>query len=150
MPVEPSTHELQLERLGLLWRSQGEEFLAEQAAEVIADVDRLRATYLAQARVSTVPKARAKAKADPKPKPARTVDLREGEVSGMTCRRHATRMAADRCGRCRDPFCEECIVRPDPTRGTPLCGGCALVLGGVRHRRARWAGGSSRARALLK
>ena len=35
------------ERLGVLWRSQGEAFLQEQAVTLQEDVDRLRAAYVA-------------------------------------------------------------------------------------------------------
>ena len=126
------------ERVGVLWRSQGEAFLAEQAEELAADVERLRAVYVTQvqddAAEATPPRANRRKDAA---RAAKTIDLRDDEVAGMLCTRHGNHDAAARCSRCREPFCWACIVRPEATQGEALCTGCALLLGGVRHRRIR-------------
>ena len=77
------------ERLGELWRSQGEDFLAQQAAELIADVDRLRVAFLAQA-------ARAEAMRPGHRAPERgpVIDLRHQDVAGLDCQRHGNVVAA--------------------------------------------------------
>ena len=137
MPVRGEIMQVEdeAERVGVLWRSQGETFIAEQAAELAADVERLRAAYTkgheadaAAAATTTKPKRRSQVSAPP------TIDLRDEDVSGMVCSRHGSHPAAARCSRCREIFCSACIVRPD---GDPLCTGCALIMGGVSHRRAR-------------
>jgi hypothetical protein len=144
MPAAEVIHlETQSERLGRLWRSQGEDFLAAQAAELIADVDRLRETYVAHAK--HVRPSRRPPQPLPLPRIARakpraattTIDLRDDDVSGMACSRHGNQAAAARCENCRQPFCGECVVRPEATHGPPLCTECALVLGGVHHKKQR-------------
>jgi hypothetical protein len=111
------------ERLGTLWRSQGEAFLEEHAAALIADVDRLRQAFVAGLAVAAPP--------------APLIDLRDDGVAGMACSRHGNVSATARCIRCRSTFCAECIVQPEATHGEPLCTECALVAGGVHHKRAR-------------
>jgi len=137
MPVRGEIMQVEdeAERVGVLWRSQGETFIAEQAAELAADVERLRAAYTksheaAAAAAATTTKSKKRSQASPPP----TIDLRDEDVSGMVCSRHGSHPAAARCSRCREIFCSACIVRPD---GDPLCTGCALIMGGVSHRRAR-------------
>jgi hypothetical protein len=109
------------ERLGVLWRSQGKEFLEEQAAAVLADVERLRESYLERAEETAV------------------IDLRDWDVTGLACSRvtHGNIAAATRCRNCRQAFCESCVVHPDATDAEALCTECALVLGGVHHKRSR-------------
>ena len=126
------------ERVGILWRSQGEIFLAEQAAELAADVERLRAIYTKRVEkdVATATQPRAKARKQ-RTAAAKTIDLRDDTVEGMVCSRHGNHDAAARCSRCREPFCWACILRPEATQGEPLCTGCALLMGGIRHRRQR-------------
>ena len=141
MPVRDEIIHLEQDsqRLGVLWRSQGNEFLAQQAAEIQADVERLRAAYVKRAAASapsaspsTSSKGGRKLGAAP-----RTIDLRDTSVAGMACSRHGNHAASERCRRCNDAFCAACIVRPEATHGEPLCTACALAMGGVRHRRTR-------------
>ena len=64
--------ETQSERLGHLWRSQGQTFLDEQAAELNEDIERLRDSYvtaLGTAPVPTQPRRRLPSMSMPKPKP---------------------------------------------------------------------------------
>ena len=109
------------ERLGVLWRSQGKEFLEEQAAAVLADVEVLRESYLERTEAAAV------------------IDLRDWDVTGQACTRatHGDIAAATRCRNCRQAFCESCVVRPEANHGEALCTECALVLGGVHHKRSR-------------
>ena len=126
--------ERQSERLGLLWRSQGQDFLDERAAELQDDVERLREAYLAASVTEVVdvgPKRR--------PRVARVIDLREPEVTGPACSAegHGNVAAVTRCSRCHDAFCARCILQSEATRGRALCTECALILGGVHHKRTR-------------
>ncbi|MCU1448096.1 MAG: hypothetical protein JWP02_266 [Acidimicrobiales bacterium] len=109
------------ERLGVLWRSQGREFLEEQAAAVLADLERLRDASVNGAEETAV------------------IDLRDWDVTGLACRRatHSAIAAATRCRNCRQAFCNSCVVYPEATHGEALCTECALVLGGVHHKRSR-------------
>jgi len=126
--------ERQSERLGLLWRSQGQEFLDEQAVELQDDVDRLREAYLAGFDSDVVdvrPKRR--------PRVAKVIDLREPDVTGRACgtEGHGDVTAVTRCSRCHDVFCDKCILQSDATHGRALCTECALVISGVHHKRIR-------------
>jgi hypothetical protein len=109
------------ERLGQLWRSQGQAFLDAQAAELIDDVARLREVYVQRQEEPVI------------------IDLRGEDVAGMACSRegHGAIEAAARCRNCRRPFCASCVVRPDGATGEALCTECALVLGGIHHKRSR-------------
>jgi hypothetical protein len=141
MPVRDQIIHLEKdsERLGVLWRSQGNEFLAQQEAEIWADVARLRAAYVKRAAATIAPAARSTSSRDHRKLGAapRTIDLRDKSVAGIACSRHGNHAASDRCRRCNDAFCAACIVHPEATHGDPLCTACALVMGGVRHRRPR-------------
>lgn len=50
------------------------------------------------------------------------------------CLRHRTVPATVTCDRCREMFCERCVL---PVRNTVLCIDCALVVSGARTRRRR-------------
>jgi hypothetical protein len=121
--------EHQSRRLGVLWRSQGEEFLEEQAEIINADIDRLRSSYVSGLRARQA-------------RTAPIIDLRDDDVAGMACSRdghghiEATARCA-RCTRCRNAFCDSDVVRPEPMHGDPVCTECALALAGVHHKRAR-------------
>jgi hypothetical protein len=121
-------------RLGALWRSQGDAFLEQQAEALIADLDRLRQAYVA-ALDAPAPMG------SPAAPPLRRtlIDLRDPDVTGLVCTReaHSNVDAAARCLRCGYAFCDGCLVRPEATHGEPLCTECALVMGGVHHKRAR-------------
>jgi hypothetical protein len=108
-------------RLGVLWRSQGQKFLDGQAAAIIDDVDRLRESYVKTADQGGV------------------IDLRDWDVTGMVCSRedHSNVAAATRCTSCRLAYCASCVVRPEATNGEALCTECALILGGIHHKRSR-------------
>ena len=128
----------QSERLGVLWRSQGQEFLDEQAAVLRADVERLREVYLADAEDVPSP---------PSPRQRRwllapkVIDLREPEPvpDGWACTTHGHGdvAATTRCVQCDGVFCSRCVVRLLATNGQPLCKECALIAGGVHHKRPR-------------
>ena len=82
MPVRGEIMQVEdeAERVGVLWRSQGETFIAEQAAELAADVERLRAAYTksheaAAAAAATTTKSKKRSQASPPP----TIDLRDGQ-----------------------------------------------------------------------
>jgi hypothetical protein len=126
--------ERQSERLGVLWRSQGQHFLDEQAVELQEDVDRLREAYLAGV-ASEVVVVRPKRK----PRVANVIDLREASVSGRACSTdgHGDVTAVSRCSRCHDVFCARCVLQSEATRGRALCTECALIVAGVHHKRAR-------------
>lgn len=53
------------------------------------------------------------------------------------CDRHRHGRAVGLCRRCGHDFCGDCLVRPFGTSEPALCVECALVVGGVRRRRAR-------------
>ncbi|MBV8297447.1 MAG: hypothetical protein JO085_11455 [Acidimicrobiia bacterium] len=125
--------ERQSERLGVLWRSQGQAFLDEQAAELQEDVERLREAYLARA-ASSEPSAQRRPFLAPK-----VIDLRDPEVSGLACSTggHGHVAAVARCSRCHNVYCDKCILLSQATRGRPLCTECALAVAGVHHKRTR-------------
>ena len=129
--------ERQSERLGVLWRSQGQEFLDEQAAELQGDVERLRDAYLALAKA---PKADARP-SRPRLRVPRIIDLREPEpeVIGEACATegHGDVAAAIRCSRCNKVYCGNCILQSAATHEKPLCTECALIVSGVHHKRSR-------------
>jgi hypothetical protein len=135
--------ETQSERLGHLWRSQGQDFLDEQAAQLQEDVNRLRDAYVTGVPAEPAP-GRAMSRMRPTPKPkadAKVIDLRqEPEIlPGWICSTdgHALESAVARCSRCHGIFCQRCILQAESTQGRPLCLECALVLGGVHHKRMR-------------
>ncbi|MBV8304790.1 MAG: hypothetical protein JOZ04_11305 [Acidimicrobiia bacterium] len=132
--------ERQSARLGVLWRSQGRAFLDEQAAELQEDVERLREAYLAAAE-SSEPSAQRRPFLAPK-----VIDLRDPEVSGLECSTggHGHVGAVARCSRCRNVYCDTCILLSQATRGHPLCTECALVVAGVHHKRTRPIAGPAR------
>ena len=126
--------EHQSERLGVLWRSQGQAFLDEKAAELHDDVVRLRDAYIAGTRAGVTD-----AGAKRRPRVAKVIDLREPGVAGRACSTdgHGDVGAVTRCSRCHDAFCARCILQSAATHGRPLCTECALVAAGVHHKRAR-------------
>ncbi|MBV8387531.1 MAG: hypothetical protein JOZ68_07890 [Acidimicrobiia bacterium] len=126
-------------RLGELWRSQGQEFLDEHAAALQEDVDRLRASYLGDVANASgwSPEVREQLRL----RGSKVIDLREPEPvpEGFVCTTdgHSDVMATSRCAHCGATFCSRCVVRLLATQGQPLCKECALVAGGVHHRRPR-------------
>ena len=126
--------EQESERLGLLWRSQGQEFLEEHAAALQADVNRLREAYIAGSRQPTALPQRTR-----KVRTTNVIDLRESDVVGMACSTegHGDVVAAARCSHCHNAFCTRCILQTRATHDRPLCTECALILGGVHHKRVR-------------
>src|SRR4051794_29398724 len=134
--------ETQSQRLGQLWRSQGQAFLDEQAIELQEDVTRLRDAYLATVGADPVlsrPRRRLhKPHAEPE-----VIDLRESQhpeiLPGWVCSTegHALESAMARCSRCDAIFCRRCILQTEATHGRPLCLECALVAAGVHHKRTR-------------
>jgi hypothetical protein len=137
--------ERQSERLGLLWRSQGQKFLDEQAAALQDDVERLRASYLVLA--ESVP-------ADARPKRRvrvpRVIDLRDPApeiVDRVCCTDGHNNVAADTsCSRCHEVYCRRCILQSSATHDKPLCTECALIVSGVHHKRTRPAAASARSK----
>ena len=117
----------------MLWRSQGEGFLDEQAAALVADIDRMREAY-AEGDESELTSP----KPGRKPRRAEVIDLRDEGVSGLACSResHSNLAAAARCSNCQNAYCADCVVRPEGTDGEALCTECALVLGGVHRKRS--------------
>ena len=136
-------------RLGELWRSQGQEFLDEQAAALQEDVERLRHAYLAEAGKAEgwSPEVRQQLRLR-----AKVIDLREPEPvpEGWVCSTdgHGDVAATSRCVHCGAVFCSRCVVRLLATQGQPLCKECALVAGGVHHRRHRQVKAAGAAKAL--
>ena len=135
--------ETQSERLGVLWRSQGQAFLDEQAVELQEDVDRLRDAYVRQAPAEPAPsRARRKLLAKPTFK-HKVIDLREPrdpEIQpGWICSTdgHFMESATARCSHCQGIFCRKCILQTQATHGKPLCLECALVAAGISHKRIR-------------
>ena len=130
---DPLILERQSERLGVLWRNQGQKFLDEQAVALQQDVDRLRDAYVAAAEPEVVDvhsKRRHRA--------AKVIDLREPDVTGScSTGGHGDVAAVSRCSQCHDVFCARCILQSEATRGRPLCTECALLVAGVHHKRAR-------------
>ena len=87
---------IECERLGVLWRSQGEAFLQEQAVTLQADMDRLRAAYVANVdATATVHEHRWFGR------PPKVIDLRETDVTGTACSTagHGDVVASTRCTR---------------------------------------------------
>src|SRR5436305_10808578 len=85
---------IECERLGVLWRSQGEAFLQEQAVTLQADMDRLRAAYVANMdATATVHEHRWFGR------PPKVIDLRETDVTGTACSTagHGDVVASTRC-----------------------------------------------------
>ena len=128
--------ERQSERLGVLWRSQGQKFLDEQAVELQEDVERLRAAYLAKAdpvAVEQRPRRRVRV--------ARVIDLREParEIIDRACSTdgHGNVAAEITCSRCHDVYCGRCILQSRATHDKPLCTECALIVSGVHHKKVR-------------
>jgi len=128
--------ERQSERLGVLWRSQGQEFLDEQAAELQEDVDRLRSTYLAMTEAAVVdrrPRVRTRM--------PRVIDLREPlpEIIDRACSTdgHGDVAAETTCSRCHAVYCRRCILQSRATHDKPLCTECALIVSGVHHKKMR-------------
>jgi|SRR5947209_8177406 len=122
------------ERLGVLWRSQGEAFLQEQAVMLQADMDRLRAAYVAGMDVSAhTGEHRWRGRAP------KVIDLREPDVTSMACSTsgHGDVVAAARCARCRNVFCWRCVLQSEATHDEPICTECALILGGVHGKGVR-------------
>jgi len=137
--------EHQSERLGLLWRSQGQNFLDEQAAALQEDVERLRASYLAMA--ESMP---AEARPKRRVRVPRVIDLRDpaAEILDRVCCTdgHGNVAAEISCSRCHDVYCRRCILQSSATRDKPLCTECALVVAGVHHKRTRSAAASARSK----
>src|SRR5437764_1456842 len=77
---------------------------AEQAAELAAAVERLRAAYTEghEADAAAAPTTKSKKRSPVVASP--TIDLRDEDVSGMVCSRHGSHPAAARCARCREIF----------------------------------------------
>jgi hypothetical protein len=139
--------ETQSERLGYLWRSQGQAFLDEQAAELQADVERLRVAYLAAVGPAAAPapvasRPRRRLLPTPHPKP-RVIDLRDTQPSELppnwVCSTdgHPLESAVAQCSRCEGIFCRRCILQAEATHGRALCLKCALVAAGVHHKKSR-------------
>jgi len=124
--------ERQSERLGVLWRSQGQDFLDEQAVALQEDVVRLREAYLAGIDTEVV-----EVRAKRRPRVPKVIDLREPKVTGRACHTegHGDIVAVTRCSRCHDVFCARCILQSEVTRGRALCTECALIVSGVHHKR---------------
>lgn len=120
-------------RVSELWRSQGTAFLAEQAEILMADVEHLRAVYMAGTSVTVVSPQLAGRDREV------VIDLRENDLEGVFCstRGHTFEKAAARCMRCRNAFCADDIVRPDVLHGDAVCAECALILAGVNPKRSR-------------
>jgi len=125
---------IECERLGVLWRSQGEAFLQEQAVILQADMDRLRAAYVANMdATATVHEHRWFGR------PPKVIDLRETDVTGTACSTagHGDVVASTRCTRCHNAFCQRCILQSEATHDQPFCVECALILGGVHGKGVR-------------
>jgi hypothetical protein len=137
------------QRLGVLWRSQGQEFLDATATELLEDVERLRDAYISM--------AAAAAASQPAPRRRlrvpRVIDLREPasdpDVSAHACSTdgHGDVVALCRCSRCHDVYCRNCILQSAATHDKPLCTECALIVAGVHHKRARPLVAHARARS---
>ena len=135
--------ERQSERLGVLWRSQGQAFLDEQAIALQEDVERLRDAYLATTEAvadEDRPKRRVRVPKviDLRPK---VIDLRdtENEVTGRACSTegHGNIAAETRCSCCHEVYCRRCILQSAATHDKALCTECALIVSGVHHKRTR-------------
>jgi hypothetical protein len=121
------------ERLGVLWRSQGDAFIAEQARTVMADVDRLREGDAGVGPASVAAPSRRGRKG----RGGDVIDLRD--KASLACSRdgHGDVAAAERCTRCLNVFCAACVLQSEATHDEPLCTECALVAAGVHHKRLR-------------
>ena len=136
--------ERQSERLGVLWRSQGQAFLDEQAAELLEDVERLRETYLALAEPASAedmrPRRRIRVPKVIDLHTTKIIDLRdaEREVAGRVCSTegHSNVAAATKCTRCHEVYCRQCILQSPATRDKALCTECALIVSGVHHKKS--------------
>src|SRR5438105_15495316 len=91
---------IECERLGVLWRSQGEAFLQEQAVALQADMDRLRAAYVAGMDAPAPAPTRRHRRSMRAPA---VIDLREPDATSMACSAagHGDVAAAARCTHCR-------------------------------------------------
>ena len=132
--------ERQSERLGVLWRSQGQAFLDEQAAELLEDVERLRETYLALAEpVGEQSRRRIRVPKVIDLHTTKIIDLRDAapDVAGKACSTdgHGNVAADIRCNRCHEVYCRQCILQSQATRDKALCTECALIVSGVHHKR---------------
>jgi formylmethanofuran dehydrogenase subunit E len=136
--------ERQSQRLGVLWRSQGQAFLDEQAAALQEDVDRLREAYMAMAEPAPAEDRPRRRLRVPK-----VIDLREPEpeLASRECSTdaHGDVAAAIRCSRCHEVYCRRCILQSPATHDKPLCTECALIVSGVHHKRFRPAVAAGRA-----
>lgn len=68
------------------------------------------------------------------------IDLRDGATQSVVgrCVNDGFDLARSVCTRCREPFCEECLIWPFGPEREPVCVSCALVAAGVRTKtRAR-------------
>jgi hypothetical protein len=128
--------ERQSERLGVLWRSQGQRFLDEQAAELQEDVERLRSAYLA-----TVDSMAADRRPRRRVRGPNVIDLRDPapEIIDRACSTdgHGDVAAEISCGRCNAVYCRRCILQSRATHDKPLCTECALIVSGVHHKKTR-------------
>jgi hypothetical protein len=134
-------------RVAAVWRAQGEEFLDEHHAGMVADVDRLRHAVvtaptlplphidterlldrlrrLDAAAIERLTAGRADA----------VLDLTGPEpVVRPAASRASTDPAGGVCRRCRGRFTENRLVRPGGDRVRPLCVDCAYAVVGVRRR----------------
>jgi hypothetical protein len=140
-------------RIAALWRAQGEEFLAEHHADVVADVDRLRTAVilapqapnveserlidrlrrLDAAAIERVAAGRTDAVVDlTGPEPVVTVPNQEDGVARRDLVEHPWHQECRRCGQY---FPDELLVFPGGEKVRPLCLDCALVFSGLRHRK---------------
>jgi hypothetical protein len=140
-------------RIAALWRAQGEDFLAEHHADVLADVDRLRTAVVVAPKAPTVDVERlvdrlrrldaaaiervAAGRHDAVidltgPEPVVTVPSEEdGRPHGRDLAEHPWHQE---CRRCHQYFSDEMLVFPGGDKVRPLCMDCALVFSGLRHR----------------
>jgi hypothetical protein len=139
-------------RIAALWRAQGEDFLADHHAHVVADVDRLRDAVIVApeapsrsterlvdrlrrldaAALERVAAGRAGTVIDlTGPEPVVTV----AEEDGGSAPREAASPWHQECRRCHQYFSDEMLVFPGGDKVPPLCLDCALVFSGLRHRR---------------
>jgi hypothetical protein len=150
-------------RIAALWRAQGEEFLADHHADVIADVDRLRSAVvvapLAQ-RTTRVPRLDTERIVDrlrrldaaaiervaagrhgavidlTGPEPVVTTPNDDGGVADAGGAMLTARGPwRQECRRCHAYFPDEMLVFPGGEKVRPLCMDCALVFSGLRRRR---------------
>lgn len=48
------------------------------------------------------------------------------------CDKHLSHVAEDRCTRCGNPFCADCLVYPSGPERPPTCLPCAVAAAGIR------------------